>query len=54
MTGVSEVAAAEALDEVARDVAAEGMAEVAVGSAELGASDALDAAAQAAKDEEKE
>jgi hypothetical protein len=52
VASVTEVAASEALDEVAKDVAAEGVAEVALGSAELGATDALDAAAQAAKDDE--
>jgi hypothetical protein len=50
--GIEDLAAAEALDEVAKDVAAEGVAEVAAGSAELGAADALHAAADAAKEDE--
>jgi hypothetical protein len=40
------------LDEAAKDVGAVGVAEVAAGSAELGAADALHAAAEAAKEDE--
>ena len=47
---MDELDASIALDEVAKDVATEGIAEVAIGSAELGASDVLHATADAAEE----
>ena len=52
VAGMNELEESAVLDEVAKDVAAEGVAEVAVGSAELGASEVLAAVAESEEEAE--